>query len=150
MNSQLFIPLLLVLLIIPLVLSGRRQKKAVAEAQKLQSDLTEGDVVTTTSGLRGTVHDASYEETIDLEIAPGVVTTWLRAAVRDKVTETDGDTDGESHGGAGDKDSTDHGDAPSPAAPQADGHVGGTPGTTPSSSTGDTPTGDPAAGRGNS
>ena len=30
----------------------------------------------TTSGLRGTVVDASYEDTIDLEIADGVVTTW--------------------------------------------------------------------------
>jgi preprotein translocase subunit YajC len=150
MNSQLFIPLLLVLLIIPLVLSGRRQKKAVAQAQQLQSALTEGDVVTTTSGLRGTVHDASYEDTIDLEIAPGVVTTWLRAAVRDKVTDTDTDTDTESHDDAGDTGSTDHADAPNPAAPQADGHVGGTPGTGPTSSAGDTPAGDPTAGRGNS
>ena len=39
----------------------------------------------TTSGLRATVVDASYEETIDLEIADGVVTTWVRAAVKSKV-----------------------------------------------------------------
>jgi preprotein translocase subunit YajC len=39
----------------------------------------------TTSGLRATVVDASYEETIDLEIADGVVTTWVRASVREKV-----------------------------------------------------------------
>jgi preprotein translocase subunit YajC len=51
----------------------------------MQNALSEGDVVTTTSGLRGTIVDASYEDTIDLEIADGVVTTWLRAAIRDKV-----------------------------------------------------------------
>ncbi len=51
----------------------------------LQASLEAGDVVVTTSGLRATVVDASYEETIDLEIADGVVTTWVRAAVREKV-----------------------------------------------------------------
>ena len=43
-------------------------------------------MVSTTSGLRATVVDASYEDTIDLEIADGVVTTWVRAAVREKIT----------------------------------------------------------------
>ncbi len=51
----------------------------------MQPALEPGDVVITTSGLRGPVIDASYEETVDLEIADGVVTTWLRAAVREKV-----------------------------------------------------------------
>lgn len=111
MNTQLLLPLLVVLLVVPLILSGRRQKKAMAQAQELQSSLTEGDVVTTTCGLRGTVHDASYEQTVDLEIAPGVITTWLRAAVREKVT--DPDTDGENASdallaGSGDDDRSDH------------------------------------------
>jgi preprotein translocase subunit YajC len=39
----------------------------------------------TTSGLYGTVADTSGDNTIDIEIAPGVVTTWLRLAVREKV-----------------------------------------------------------------
>ena len=52
------------------------------EMQTLQAALEPGDVVMTTSGLRGTVVDASYEETVDLEIADGVVTTWVRAAVQ--------------------------------------------------------------------
>lgn len=73
------------LLFIPIILNGRRQKKAMAEAQALQTSLEVGDVVVTTSGLRGTVVDASYEETIDLEIAEGVVTTWVRPAIRDKI-----------------------------------------------------------------
>ncbi len=54
--------------------------------QALQSSLEPGDVVSTTSGLRGTVVDASYEDTIDLEIADGVVTTWVRAAIRERIT----------------------------------------------------------------
>ena len=53
--------------------------------QSLQSSLEPGDIVSTTSGLRATVVDASYEDTVDLEIADGVVTTWVRAAVREKI-----------------------------------------------------------------
>lgn len=85
MDLSLLFPILILLLFIPIFLSGRKQKRQMAETQQMQNALAEGDVVTTTSGLRGTVVDASYEDTIDLEIADGVVTTWLRAAVRDKV-----------------------------------------------------------------
>ncbi len=55
----------------------------------MQRALEEGDVVVTTSGLRGVVTDASFEDTVDLEIADGVVTTWVRAAVREKVAVDD-------------------------------------------------------------
>jgi preprotein translocase subunit YajC len=83
----LLFPLLILLLFIPIFLSGRKQRRQVQEMQQLQGSLEVGDVVTTTSGLRGTVVDASYEDTIDLEIADDVVTTWLRAAVREKVAD---------------------------------------------------------------
>jgi preprotein translocase subunit YajC len=89
MDMSLLFPILILLLFIPIFLSGRKQKRQLAQTQAMQNALTEGDVVTTTSGLRGTVVDASYEDTIDLEIADGVVTTWLRAAVRDKVAQDD-------------------------------------------------------------
>jgi preprotein translocase subunit YajC len=89
MDLSLLFPLLILLLFIPIFLSGRRQRRQVAETQALQQSLENGDVVVTTSGLRGTVIDASYEDTIDLEIADGVVTTWLRAAIREKVTHHD-------------------------------------------------------------
>jgi preprotein translocase subunit YajC len=82
----LLFPLLILLLFIPIFLSGRKQRAQVQQMQQLQAALEVGDVVTTTSGLRGTVVDASYEDTVDLEIADGVVTTWVRAAVREKVT----------------------------------------------------------------
>ena len=78
-------PLLIVLLFIPILLSGRKQRRQMQEMQKMQAALEPGDVVMTTSGLRATVVDASYEDTIDLEIADGIVTTWVRGAVREKV-----------------------------------------------------------------
>ena len=84
--QQLLLPLLLVLVLaVPLVMSTRKQKKQQAAQQELQSSLAPGDRVMTTSGLYGTVADTSGDTTIDIEIAPGVVTTWLRLAVREKV-----------------------------------------------------------------
>ena len=88
----LLFPLLILLLFIPIFLSGRKQRRQMQQMQQLQRSLDVGDVVTTTSGLRGTVVDSSYEETVDLEIADGVVTTWLRAAVRDKVVDSGSDS----------------------------------------------------------
>ena len=87
--SSLMFPLLLVLLAVPLFLSARKQKRAMAEQQSLQNSLAPGDKVMTTSGLYGTVADASHDTTIDIEISEGVVTRWLRAAIREKVAETD-------------------------------------------------------------
>ncbi|MFC3450574.1 preprotein translocase subunit YajC [Amycolatopsis speibonae] len=93
--NQLLLPLLLMAVVaIPLVMGTRKQKKAAAKQQELLSSLAPGDRVMTTSGLYASVADASADTTIDLEIAPGVVTTWLRQAVREKVepvVETDVD-----------------------------------------------------------
>jgi preprotein translocase subunit YajC len=83
--GSLLIPLFILLLFIPILLSSRRQRRQMQQMQALQAALEPGDVVMTTSGLRATVVDASYEDTIDLEIAEGVVTTWVRAAIREKV-----------------------------------------------------------------
>ncbi|MGH3685916.1 MAG: preprotein translocase subunit YajC [Pseudonocardiaceae bacterium] len=87
-------PLLLFLLVIamlalPMILNSRRQKRAIADAQRLQSSLTDGDRVVTTCGLHATVVGSAHETTVDLEIAPGVRTTWMRAAIREKITEDD-------------------------------------------------------------
>jgi preprotein translocase subunit YajC len=86
--QSLLLPLIIVLFAIPLFLGTRKQKRAVAQQQELQNSLAPGDRVMTTSGLYATVAE-STDDTIDLEIAPGVVTTWLRAAVREKVADTD-------------------------------------------------------------
>ena len=64
---------------------SRRQRRAAQQQQDLQSSLSVGDRVMTTSGLYGTIVSTSDPASIDLEIAPGMETTWLRAAVREKV-----------------------------------------------------------------
>ena len=63
----------------------RKQKRQVAEVKRMQDSLTvPGARVMTTSGLHGTV-TAVADDTIELEIAPGLRTTWVRAAVREVV-----------------------------------------------------------------
>jgi preprotein translocase subunit YajC len=84
--SNLLLPLIIVLFAVPLYLGTRKQRKAVQQQQAMQSSLSFGDRVMTTSGMHATVVSTS-DDTIDLEIAPGVVTTWLRAAVREKVAD---------------------------------------------------------------
>ncbi|WP_416276840.1 preprotein translocase subunit YajC [Nocardia sp. alder85J] len=86
---ELLFPLLLVALLVPMFLGVRRQKREAEKVNTMQSGLKVGDRVTTTSGLFGTVIDAD-DTTVDLEIAEDVVTTWLRASIRDIRTE---DTD---------------------------------------------------------
>ena len=86
MNLGQLLPFLLIaVLIVPMVLMSRKQKRAMAQQQELQNSIGVGDRVMTTSGLYATVADTDDEATVDLEIADGVVTTWLRAAIREKV-----------------------------------------------------------------
>jgi len=81
------LPLLLMfgLLGVMMYFMTRRQRKAQEQQSALQNSLDVGDRVMTTSGLYGTVIDADDTTTVTLEIAPGVETEWLRAAVREKV-----------------------------------------------------------------
>ena len=81
------LPLLLMfgLLGVMMYFMTRRQRRAQQQQQDLQSSLSVGDRVMTTSGLYGTVTDADDGATISIEIAPGIETEWLRAAVREKV-----------------------------------------------------------------
>ncbi|MGH3600430.1 MAG: preprotein translocase subunit YajC [Pseudonocardiaceae bacterium] len=89
MNAQ-FLPLLLLaVLAVLLILNTRRQKRAIADAQRLQKSLVNGDRVVTTSGLHATVVGSAEDTTIDLEIAPGVRTRWLRAAIGQNITTAD-------------------------------------------------------------
>jgi preprotein translocase subunit YajC len=68
--------------------ASRRQKRAMQATIDLHESLEPGDRVHTTSGLEATVV-ALTEDTVDLEIAPGVVTTWMKLAVRDKILPDD-------------------------------------------------------------
>jgi preprotein translocase subunit YajC len=81
------IPLLLMfgLLGVMMYFMTRRQRRAQEQQAALQNSLDVGDRVMTTSGLYGTVTDSSDSATITIEIADGVETEWLRAAVREKV-----------------------------------------------------------------
>ncbi|MGW0003933.1 preprotein translocase subunit YajC [Nocardia grenadensis] len=104
---DLLFPLILVALLVPMFLGMRRQKKEADKVAQMQDSLKVGDRVTTTSGLYGTVVEAD-DTSVDLEIAEDVVTTWLRAAIRDvRVDDTDDETAGDSAEGAESTDSAD-------------------------------------------
>jgi preprotein translocase subunit YajC len=62
------------------VLPGRARARVAQRAQQMQSELTVGTEVMTTSGLHGRVA-ALGDTTVDLEISPGVVVRWARAAI---------------------------------------------------------------------
>ncbi len=84
MNSLLmFLPFVLIMVGF-IYFHGRRQKRAMQATIDLQESLRPGDRVHTTSGLEGSVV-AITDDTVDLEIAPGVITTWMKLAVRDKI-----------------------------------------------------------------
>jgi preprotein translocase subunit YajC len=85
--STLLLPLIIVLFAVPLFMGTRKQKRAAAQQQSMQSSLSYGDRVMTTSGLYGTVVSTT-DTSIDIEIADGIVTSWLRAAVREKVADS--------------------------------------------------------------
>lgn len=79
---QYLFPLLMVALLVPMFLTMRRQRQEALKVAQMQSALKVGDRVVTTSGMYGTVVEAD-DTSVDLEIAEDVVTTWLRAAVRE-------------------------------------------------------------------
>jgi preprotein translocase subunit YajC len=91
MDLVVFLPLLIILGAF-MFFASRRQKKAMQATIDLHNSLTVGDRVHTTSGLQGTISGLT-DDTVDLEIAPGVVTTWMKLAVRDKITEEDFEDD---------------------------------------------------------
>ena len=63
-----------------LVLPMRQRNRALQQARLLQDSLVIGTEVMTTSGLYGTVAGLG-EDTVDLEISPGVTVRWAKAAV---------------------------------------------------------------------
>jgi preprotein translocase subunit YajC len=68
--------------------ASRRQRRAMRATIDLHESLQPGDRVHTTSGMEATVVEIT-EDTVELEIAPGVVTTWMKMAVRDKILPDD-------------------------------------------------------------
>jgi preprotein translocase subunit YajC len=80
-----------------LVLPMRQRNRAMQRAQQLQARLVPGTEVMTTSGLFGTVAVVG-DDTVDLEISPGVTVRWAKAAIAEiktaPATETNGTTAG--------------------------------------------------------
>jgi preprotein translocase subunit YajC len=64
--------------------ASRRQRRAMQATIDLHASLQPGDRVHTTSGMEATVV-AITDDTVDLEIAPGVVTRWMKMAIRDRI-----------------------------------------------------------------
>ena len=94
MDLVVFLPLLIVLGAF-MFFASRRQKKAMQATINLHNSLKIGDRVHTTSGLQATIAGVT-DDTVDLEIAPGVVTTWMKLAIRDVIgSDTDVDDDGD-------------------------------------------------------
>ncbi|MGN6607022.1 MAG: preprotein translocase subunit YajC [Jatrophihabitans sp.] len=78
------LPLVIVILVlVALTVMARRNRQRVADAQQARADAIQvGAEVMTTSGLFGTVVRRD-EDTVQLEIAPGVEVKWALAALRD-------------------------------------------------------------------
>jgi preprotein translocase subunit YajC len=92
MDLVVFLPLLIILGAF-MFFASRRQKKAMQATIDLHNSLKPGDRIHTTSGLQGTITDIT-DDNVVLEIAPGVLTTWMKMAVRDRVVDdTDDDED---------------------------------------------------------
>lgn len=77
-----FVPLLFiaVAVVVLLVLPMRQRNRALQQSRALQDSLAPGSEVMTTSGLFGTVVDVA-EDTVDLEVAPGIVVRWAKPAI---------------------------------------------------------------------
>lgn len=81
-NAGALLPLLLlaVAFVVLVVLPMRTRGKALQQARQLQESLSVGTEVMTTSGLYGRVA-AVGDDTVDLEVSPGVTVRWAKAAI---------------------------------------------------------------------
>jgi preprotein translocase subunit YajC len=97
MGNYLFLIMLLILMV-PMFLAVRRQKKEMAKVAGMLATLMVGDRVMTSSGLYGTIV-AIDDETVDLEVAEDIITTWKKGAIVERFAdevEAD-DTDAANH-----------------------------------------------------
>ncbi|WP_433500890.1 preprotein translocase subunit YajC [Sphaerimonospora sp. CA-214678] len=79
-----FVPLILLVVVFYFLLI-RPQRKRQQEMVRMQNSLTPGARVMTTTGLFGTVVRFEEEDVV-LEVAPGVETRWVKAAIGRIVT----------------------------------------------------------------
>lgn len=81
------LPLVLLVVVFYFLLI-RPQRKRQQEAAQMQNSLTPGTRVMTTTGLFGTVVAVENEDVV-LEVAPGIETRWVKAAIGRVVTPGD-------------------------------------------------------------
>ncbi|GAA1752575.1 preprotein translocase subunit YajC [Luedemannella helvata] len=79
-----FLPLILIIAAVYFLLI-RPQSKRKREQQQMQSSIGPGDEIVTIGGLYGTV-TAIDDETVTLEISPGVTARYARGAIARVVT----------------------------------------------------------------
>jgi preprotein translocase subunit YajC len=92
-QTVVFLPVLIVLGAF-MFFASRRQKRAMQATIDLHESLRVGDRVHTTSGLHGTITGITDDD-VELEVSPGVVTTWMKLAIRDRIEPEILDTDAE-------------------------------------------------------
>ena len=83
---------LLAILALPIILIVSRQRAMKREIATVQSKLALGAEVMTHSGQFGTIR-ALRDDHVELEVAPGVVTKWARAAINRVVVEEEATED---------------------------------------------------------
>ena len=104
-----FLPILLIILVmmLPLFLLSRSQRKAQARQQELVKKLGVGDEVRTHSGFYGLIVE-EYDDVVVLESEDGTQTKWARMAIAmavDPVEDEQGETlEGETVEGAAPED----------------------------------------------
>jgi preprotein translocase subunit YajC len=85
----LFLPLIIIMGAF-MFFASRRQKKAMQATINLHDSLAVGDEIMTTAGMFGTITGVT-DSKVDVELAPGVVVTMLKLAVKEKTTADDDD-----------------------------------------------------------
>ena len=80
MESLLPLLLLALAFVVLIVLPMRNRSRQLQATRQLQARLAVGNDVMTTSGLHGRIVGLA-DDTVELEVSPGVVIRWARAAV---------------------------------------------------------------------
>jgi len=80
-----FLPIILIIGVFYLLVMRPQQKRRREQQEKL-STVRPGDKIMTTAGVFGTVASVSDDQ-FDLEVAPGVRITMIKAAISQIVTE---------------------------------------------------------------
>jgi len=92
MDLVIFLPLIIIMGLF-MFFASRRQKKAMQATIDLHDSLQVGDRIHTTSGMEATIAGIN-DDSVELEMTPGALTTWMQLAVRDKIgPDTDEDDD---------------------------------------------------------